>query len=103
MNINVDELFQEMVRKIDKVDGRVDRSEYKVVVLGAGGVGKSSITLQFCAGKCPKRVSTLNACGLCTSDLLACSMIQPSRTVTISLALWMVGHASWTFWTQQGR
>merc|ERR1711959_474295 len=29
--------------------------EYKIVVVGAGGVGKSGLTLQFCAGKCPKR------------------------------------------------
>lgn len=29
--------------------------EYKIVVVGAGGVGKSGMTLQFCAGKCPKR------------------------------------------------
>lgn len=29
--------------------------EYKIVVVGSGGVGKSGLTLQFCAGKCPKR------------------------------------------------
>jgi len=29
--------------------------EFKIVVVGAGGVGKSGLTLQFCAGKCPKR------------------------------------------------
>merc|ERR1711998_64879 len=29
--------------------------ELKIVVVGAGGVGKSGLTLQFCAGKCPKR------------------------------------------------
>merc|ERR1712070_629391 len=30
-------------------------NEFKIVVVGAGGVGKSGLTLQFCAGKCPKR------------------------------------------------
>lgn len=30
-------------------------TEFKIVVVGAGGVGKSGLTLQFCAGKCPKR------------------------------------------------
>merc|ERR1711998_244666 len=29
--------------------------EFKIVVVGTGGVGKSGLTLQFCAGKCPKR------------------------------------------------
>jgi len=29
--------------------------EFKIVVVGSGGVGKSGLTLQFCAGKCPKR------------------------------------------------
>jgi len=29
--------------------------DFKIVVVGAGGVGKSGLTLQFCAGKCPKR------------------------------------------------
>merc|ERR1711990_1363790 len=36
-------------------DREVLMTEYKIVVVGAGGVGKSGLTLQFCAGKCPKR------------------------------------------------
>ena len=60
-----------LVRKVDKVGGELYQGDesggelynnYKIVVLGAGGVGKSSITLQICVGKCPKRVSTLKAC-----------------------------------------
>jgi putative ribosome biogenesis GTPase RsgA len=70
MNINVQEMFRMLVRKVDKVGGELYQGDecgelyqdYKIVVLGAGGVGKSSITLQFCAGKCPKKVSTLKAC-----------------------------------------
>merc|ERR1711990_951650 len=36
-------------------DREVLMTEYKIVVVGAGGVGKSGLTLQFCACKCPKR------------------------------------------------
>jgi len=32
-----------------------ESTKFKMVVVGAGGVGKSGLTLQFCAGKCPKR------------------------------------------------
>jgi len=37
------------------VGGQEDWLEYKVVVLGEGGVGKSGLVLQHCAGRCPKR------------------------------------------------
>merc|ERR1712022_57238 len=38
-----------------QLERRKMSEEFKIVVVGSGGVGKSGLTLQFCAGKCPKR------------------------------------------------
>lgn len=46
MNINVSEAIQELVRQTPRNRGK----EYKVVIQGAGGVGKSAICIQFVAG-----------------------------------------------------
>lgn len=46
-NINVTESFHEVVRMTSK---KIRKSSYKIVVVGAGGVGKSSLTVQFVQG-----------------------------------------------------
>jgi len=43
MNINVSEAMHELVRRTPRLNGK----EYKVIIQGAGGVGKSAITIQF--------------------------------------------------------
>lgn len=44
--INVEEAFYDLVRLTPRNNGK----EYKVVVLGSGGVGKSALTIQFVQG-----------------------------------------------------
>lgn len=46
LNINISEAIQELVRKTPRLRGK----EYKMVIQGAGGVGKSSICVQFISG-----------------------------------------------------
>ena len=46
MNINVTEAIHELVRRTPRLKGK----EYRVVIQGAGGVGKSSICNQFVIG-----------------------------------------------------
>lgn len=45
-NLNISEAFQELVRRTPRLRGK----EYKLVIQGAGGVGKSAICIQFVAG-----------------------------------------------------
>jgi GTPase SAR1 family protein len=42
LRINIDEPIHELIRNIPR-----NGNEYKLVIVGAGGVGKSSITVQF--------------------------------------------------------
>jgi GTPase SAR1 family protein len=43
----------------------VDMKEYKVVVLGPGGVGKSALTVQFCHSKFVEKYDpTIEASGM---------------------------------------
>jgi len=46
LNINITEAMHELVRRTPRLKGK----EYKVVIQGAGGVGKSSICNQFVVG-----------------------------------------------------
>ena len=46
LNINVTEAVHELVRRTPRLNGK----EYKMVIQGAGGVGKSSICVQFVGG-----------------------------------------------------
>ena len=46
MNINVTEAMHELVRRTPRLRGK----EYKVVIQGSGGVGKSAICIQFTCG-----------------------------------------------------
>ena len=46
LNINITEAVHELVRNTPRLNGK----EYKMVIMGSGGVGKSSITLQFVQG-----------------------------------------------------
>ena len=45
-NLNISEAIQELIRRTPRLRGK----EYKVVIQGAGGVGKSAICIQFVAG-----------------------------------------------------
>lgn len=46
LNLNISEAIQELVRRTPRLRGK----EYKLVIQGAGGVGKSAICIQFVAG-----------------------------------------------------
>lgn len=46
LGINITEAVHELIRKTPRVRGK----EYKLVIQGAGGVGKSSICIQFVSG-----------------------------------------------------
>lgn len=46
MNINISEAMHELIRRTPRLRGK----EYKVVIQGAGGVGKSAICIQFTVG-----------------------------------------------------
>ena len=46
LNINITEAVQELIRRTPRLRGK----EYKLVIQGAGGVGKSSICVQFVSG-----------------------------------------------------
>lgn len=46
LNLNVTEAIQELIRRTPRLRGK----EYKLVIQGAGGVGKSSICVMFVAG-----------------------------------------------------
>lgn len=46
LNINISEAMHELVRHTPRLRGK----EYKVVIQGAGSVGKSSICIQFVVG-----------------------------------------------------
>lgn len=46
LNINVNEAIHELIRRTPRLRGK----EYKLVIQGAGGVGKSAICIQFVAG-----------------------------------------------------
>lgn len=46
LNINISEAIQELVRSTPRLRGK----EYKMVIQGAGGVGKSAICVQFVSG-----------------------------------------------------
>ncbi len=46
LNLNVSEAMHELIRRTPRSRGK----EYKVVIQGAGGVGKSAICIQFTCG-----------------------------------------------------
>lgn len=46
LNINITEAIHELIRRTPRDRGK----EYKVVIQGAGGVGKSAVCVQFVAG-----------------------------------------------------
>ena len=46
LNINISEAIHELIRRTPRLKGK----EYKLVIQGAGGVGKSSICIQFVGG-----------------------------------------------------
>lgn len=46
LNLNISEAIAELVRRTPRSRGK----EYKMVIQGAGGVGKSAICIQFVAG-----------------------------------------------------
>ena len=46
LNINIAQAMHELVRRTPRLRGK----EYKVVIQGAGGVGKSAICIQFTCG-----------------------------------------------------
>ena len=46
LNINITEAIQELVRRTPRVNGK----DYKLVIQGSGGVGKSSMCIRFVQG-----------------------------------------------------
>jgi GTPase SAR1 family protein len=49
-NINIQESFVEVIRRTIIRNGSLNQTDFKVVVMGSGGVGKSSITVQYVQG-----------------------------------------------------
>jgi len=77
--------------------------EYKIVVLGSGGVGKSALTVQFVQGIFVEKVSSILEERGREKLILSFhhSMIPQSKTLTANKLKLIINNVCLRFWTPQ--